>query len=104
MSTIVAVKKSGFIAIAADTQSTMGALKLSANYQLNAGKILLVGESYIGITGFSVHQQVLEHAFRSSGAVPSFASVKEIFSLLLMLHEQLRRDYFLNPRGDQDDP
>ncbi len=104
MSTVVAVKKNGFVAIAADTLSSMGGLKLSAAYQKNAGKILRVGDSYIGLTGYAVHQQVLEHVFRSAGEAPRFSSVAEIFSALLMLHARLRQDYFLNPRGDQQDP
>ena len=28
----------------------------------------------------------------------------EIFDVLLVLHQRLRKDYFLNPRGDEHDP
>ncbi len=104
MSTVVAVRKNGFIAIAADTLSSMGSMKLSAAYQKNAGKILRVGASYVGLTGYAVHQQVLEHVFRSAGESPRFSSVAEIFSALLILHQRLRQEYFLNPRGDEHDP
>ena len=104
MSTVVAVKKNGFIAIAADTLSSMGSLKLSASYQKNAGKILQIGGSFVGLTGYAVHQQVLEHAFRSAGEPPAFSNVPEIFNLLLVLHQRLRQEYFLNPRGDEHDP
>ena len=104
MSTVVAVKKNGFIAIAADTLSSMGRMKLSATYQKNAGKILRLGASYVGLTGYAVHQQVLEHAFGSAAEAPRFSSAAEIFGVLLQLHQKLRQEYFLIPRGDQDDP
>ena len=104
MSTVVAVKKNGFVAIVADTLSSMGGMKLSATYQKNAGKILRLGGSCVGMTGYAVHQQVLEHVLRSAGESPRFSSAAEIFNVLLMLHKRLRQDYFLNPRGDEQDP
>ena len=102
MSTVAIVKKSGSVAIAADTLSSFGARKLSATYATKAGKIIKIGESYLGLTGWAINQQVLEHAFRSATAAPAFASTVEIFEVLLKLHPQLKTEYFLTPRGGEE--
>lgn len=104
MSTVVAVSKNGFVAIAADTLASMGPLKLSARHNKGAGKILRVGDSFVGLTGYSVHQQVLAHAFGSAGPAPALSSVADIFAVLLVLHQRLKQEYFLNPRDEPTDP
>jgi ATP-dependent HslUV protease, peptidase subunit HslV len=102
MSTVVAVKKNGFVAIAADTLSTFGSRKLLAAYSTKPGKIIKVGESYIGLTGWAINQQVLEHAFLREANPPAFSSEVDIFDTFLALHTRLKQDYFLTPRGGEE--
>ena len=101
MSTVTVVKKNGVVAIAADTQTSYGPRKVSAAHNKQAQKILKVGQSYLGLTGWAVNQQVLEHMFRTAGEAPAFASVAEIFDLFLSLHVRLKQDYFMSPRGSE---
>lgn len=103
MSTVTIVKKNGFAAIAADTLASYGSLKLPAEYSTQPGKILRIGHSYLGMTGWAVNQQVLEHAIRSSGESPVLLNSAEIFDVFLKLHPKLKDDYFLVPRGDARD-
>lgn len=103
MSTVVVVKKNGWTAIAADTLSTFGTRKLSATHKRNASKILRAGDSYVGLTGWGVQRQVLEHLFASMCAPPALASVAEIFDLLLKVHQRLKESYYLSPRSTEED-
>ena len=103
MSTITIVRKNGSVAIAADTQASFGSRKLSAHYERHAGKILRIGPSFIGMTGWGVQQLVLEHLFAALGEVPTLESKNEIFAVLLKVHERLRWDYFLTEQAGEDD-
>ena len=101
MSTITIVRKNASVAIAADTQASFGSRKLSARYERHAGKILQVGESFIGMTGWGVQQLV--RLFASAGEPPLLANKKEIFGVLLKLHERLNEEYFLDLLLDECD-
>jgi ATP-dependent HslUV protease, peptidase subunit HslV len=103
VSTVVIVKKNGHTAIAADTLASFGTRKLSAAYQRRASKLLRVGESYIGATGWGVQLLVLEHLFASMSAPPRLAGKAEIFELLLKMHQRLKEAYYLTPRSSEDD-
>ena len=103
MSTITVVKKNGYVAIAAETLASYGPLKMSAVYSKTNGKIAVVGRSYLGMAGWAVSQQVLEHAFRSAGEPPAFANTTEIFGIFQVLHARLKEQYFLVPRSDAED-
>jgi ATP-dependent HslUV protease subunit HslV len=99
VSVITIVKKNGVVAIAADTLSSSGSRKMSAVYNRQASKIVRIGASYVGLTGWSVHQQVLEHLFANVAEPPALASTAEIFDVFLKLHPRLKQEYFLNPHG-----
>jgi ATP-dependent HslUV protease, peptidase subunit HslV len=103
MSTITIVRKNGSVAIAADTQASFGSRKLSANYDRHAGKILRVGSSFIGMTGWGVEQLVLEHLFTSAGEPPLLAGKTEIFGVLLKVHQRLKQEYFLTAQAGEED-
>ena len=81
MSVITVVRKNGLVAIAADTLSSFGTRKMSVTHNTQASKIARIGASYIGLTGWSVHQQVLEHLFGPVSDPPAFASTAEIFDV-----------------------
>lgn len=103
MSVITVVRKNGVAAIAADMLSSFGTRKMSAAHNAQASKIARIGVSYIGLTGWSVHQQVLEHLFGPVSEPPAFSSTAEIFDVFLKLHPRLKQEYFLNPRGGDDE-
>lgn len=104
MSTVTAVKKNGYVAIAADTLVSAGPMKMSAAYTKTHKKILRVGDSFLGMTGWMVNLQVMESLFRAPGPAPAFANTAEIFDAFRMVHARLRDEYFLNPRSDPTDP
>lgn len=103
MSTVTAVKKNGYVAIAADSLVSVGPLKMSAAYNKTSRKIVRVGDSFLGLTGFMVSVQVLESLFRMAGSAPSLSSVTEIFEVFRVVHVRLRDEYFMNPRTDASD-
>jgi ATP-dependent protease HslVU (ClpYQ) peptidase subunit len=103
VSVITVVKKNGLVAIAADTQSSSGSRKMSARHNRQPGKIARIGASYIGSTGWSVHQQVLAHLFAGVTEPPAFSSAAQIFDVFLKLHPRLKQEYYLNPRGGDDE-
>jgi ATP-dependent HslUV protease, peptidase subunit HslV len=59
MTTIVAVKKNGVAAIAADTLTTFGNTRLHATQDASHDKILHIGDSFIGVCGSAAHHLVL---------------------------------------------
>jgi len=103
VSVITVVKKNGVVAIAADTLASSGTRKMSATHNKLASKIARIGGSYIGLTGWSVNQLVLEHLFGPMTDLPKFSSAAEIFDVFLKLHPRLKQEYFLNPRGGDED-
>ena len=103
MSTVTAVKKNGYIAIAADTLVSVGGMKMSATYNKTCHKILRVGDSYLGMTGWMVGVQVLESLFRLAGTPPQLSTPSEIFEVFRLVHVRLRDEYFMNPRTDSSD-
>ena len=59
MTTIVAVRKNGYVAIAADTLTTFGNTRLHASQDASHDKILRIGDSYVGVCGSAAHHLVL---------------------------------------------
>jgi ATP-dependent protease HslVU (ClpYQ) peptidase subunit len=70
VSTVTAVKKNGYIAIAADSLVSVGPMKVSAAYNNTQRKIVRIGDSFLGLTGFMVSVQVLESLCRMAGSAP----------------------------------
>jgi len=103
MSTVVVVKKNGRVCIAADTLVSWGSTKQSAEYLADKSKIILVGDSYIGITGSSTHRHVIESYFSRSESY-SLESVQEIFETWREFHKALKADYFLTQGDDKEAP
>ena len=103
MSTVTVVRKNGFAAIAADTQTTWGWEKETAKYVVNHQKIIQVGESYLAMTGSTTGKLVLRHYFDSLEKIPDFSNVNAIFAIWMKLHEALKETYFLRPNEDEND-
>lgn len=100
MSTIVVAKKNGEAAIAADTLSSMGAMKKSATYKVRSEKILKVEETYLGFVGYAVHQDVFESIVDKNPGDLNFFGRRHIFETFLKLHPILKEKFFLNQSED----
>ena len=103
MTTIAVVKKSGSIAIAADTLTKWGSGKESATYIANSGKILTIDESFLAITGNATFKLIVKEYFQSRSERPDFSSVDAIFKEWSTLHGALKEKYFLMPEEDKED-
>ena len=102
MSTIVVVEKEGFATIAADSLTTWGSAKESAEYILNHQKILRIGESYLAISGPTSAKLAIKDYFANKPDA-DLTSVDTIFRTWLKLHAALKDHYFLNPNEDRND-
>lgn len=104
MTTIVAVKKNGYAAIAADSLTTWGNIKESADHVINHHKILSYEDNYLAITGSSANKLVFEHWLSNKKNKPKFDSVANIFSSWLSLHRTLKDEYFIREYDEDNDP
>ena len=103
MTTIVAVKKNGTVAIAADSLTTFGDTRLGRQYKGEHDKIIEIAGSYIGLCGSSAHHLVL------SAQLPKLEEVRlgsrmEVYETFRRLHPLLKEQGYLNPKEDEDDP
>lgn len=103
MSTIVAVKKPGKIAIGADTMTKFGRSYESAELVANHSKIVRVGESLLAYVGHASFGLVLESYFSTLDEPPTLDSPRAIFEVARAMHPALKEHYFLNAEGDEDD-
>lgn len=103
MTTIVAVKKNGYAAIAADTLTMWGNMKESADYIVNHEKILKFQDNYMAFTGSPAFKLVVGHWLNRIKRKPNFESVENIFDSWLTFHHQLKENYFLRPEDEEDD-
>ena len=74
MSTIVVARKNGQVSIAADTLTTFGSLRESADLICNPTKIMQVGESFLAVAGQASLNLVLQSYFAGLDELPTFES------------------------------
>ena len=103
MTTIVAVKKNGIVAIAADTLTTFGNTRLPSVMDSSHDKILHIGNSHIGVCGSAAHHLVLANLLGKTPDV-QLNSKEAIFETFRKLHPVLKEECFLNPKEDEEDP
>lgn len=102
MSTVVVVKKDGYAAIAADTLTTFGNTKESAEYIVNSEKIFKYRENYLGVTGSASLGIAVEDFLKQTKKKVSFQSATDIFRFGLLLHKELKENYFLRADDEED--
>ena len=103
MTTLVVVRKGDSVAIAADSLTTFGDTRLSAEHDRTYDKIVRHRDTYIGLCGSAAHQLVFESLFKSREDL-DFSGRVEIFETLRKLHPVLKDQHFLNPKEEEDDP
>ncbi len=102
MSTIVVVRKDGKAVIAADTLTTCGNTKESAEYVVNHQKILKYENNYLGISGSASLQIAVQSFLSNTKKDFSFARAEDIYKFGLSLHSELKDKHFLRPDDEED--
>lgn len=102
MTTIAVVKKDGFVSIAADTLTTYGSTKESANYVQNSEKIIKHKDTYLALTGWGATHLAIENFLSKTKKKLSFNSIQEIFQSGLLIHKELKENYFLRFEDDDE--
>ena len=103
MTTLVAVRKNDEIAIAADSLTTFGDTRLSAQYDRSSEKIIHYKGTYIGLCGSAAHQLVFQSLLTKHSDL-DFSDKAAIFETFRKLHPILKEQHFLNPKEEEDDP
>ncbi len=104
MSTVVVVRKNGVACIAADSLTTYGDLKLSADYDSHSEKIQTFDGTHLAIVGSAAHTLVIESLLNDEEFFPDFSERTAIFKTFSEVHKELKESYFLNTKDDEDDP
>lgn len=95
MTTIAVVRKNGFASIAADTLTTFGHTKESAEYIFNSEKIVKFNENFIGFSGSASAQTAVEHYLSKTKRKISLQNIQGIFQFGLDLHKEMKEKYFV---------
>jgi len=103
MTTIAIAKKNGYVAIAADSLTTFGGTRLTANNDASHDKILKCGGTFIGICGSAAHHLVLESVLSKMTDL-KLGSKQEIFETFRKIHPILKEEHFLNSSEGEDEP
>jgi ATP-dependent protease HslVU (ClpYQ) peptidase subunit len=103
MTTLVVVRKNNEIAIAADSLTTFGDTRLSAEFDRIYDKIVRYKDTYVGLCGSAAHQLVFESLLAQHKDL-DFGSKHAIFETFRKLHPILKDQHFLNPKEEEDDP
>jgi ATP-dependent protease HslVU (ClpYQ) peptidase subunit len=89
MTTLVAVRKNDEIAIAADSLTTFGDTRLSAEYDATSEKIVQYKGTFIGLCGSAAHQLVFESLLAAHSEL-DFSNKAAIFETFRKLHPSSR--------------
>jgi len=113
MSTIVAVVKNGVACIAADSLTSFGDTKQSAEFVVNSDKILSLSNTsthddiqsltYMGIVGSAAHHLVLQNLVVDHADKIDLSDRMSIFITLKTIHPILKEEYFLNSKEEDED-
>src|SRR5205809_1430358 len=103
MTTLVVVRKNSAASIAADSLTTFGDTRLSAEFDRAYDKIVHHRGTYIGLCGRAAHQLVLESLLAKHEDL-DFSTKRSIFETFRKLHPILKEQHLLNPKEEEDDP
>ena len=113
MSTIVAAVKNGVDCIAADSLTSFGDTKQSAEFVVNSDKILSLANSsinadskdliYMGIVGSAAHHLVMQNLVLDHADKIDLSDRMSIFITLKTIHPILKEEYFLNSKEEDED-
>ncbi len=102
MSTVVAVIKDGIACIGAESQTTIGNIKVTTGF-VNGHKLMHWGENTFGMVGSASMFAVLDDLISKSDEAPELATPSQIFSFFRKLHPRLKKKYYIRAVYDDDD-
>jgi ATP-dependent protease HslVU (ClpYQ) peptidase subunit len=104
VSIVVAVKKNGQVAVAADTMHSTGSRREHPDNIVQRSKLRRVGRALIGGVGWSVYDNILDHYLASRRRPPVLKDERTIFDFFLKFWKVLGDKYQLvNEQTDRDD-
>ena len=107
MSTIVVVLKNNIACIAADSLTSFGETKQSAEFVSDSDKIIQFAgygsDNYMGIVGSAAHHLVMQNLIINHADKIDFSSRLAIFNTLKNIHPILKDEYFLNSKEEDND-
>ena len=96
MTTIAAVKKGKRLCIASDSLALFGSRKeIDGKHVCGAGKIIQVGQNYIGAAGHPSWNLILKHYFLKQKKTPAWKTADQIFDFFCEMHQVLKDTYYL---------
>lgn len=104
MSIVVAVKKNNKIIIAADSLYTAGSQKVKSKYKVNNQKLLQIGNSWIGLVGWTAIEHALESVIQKHKEIFNFSDRSSIYESSLKLQDILEDEYHLETKENDDQP
>ena len=103
MSTTVAVQKDGRIVIAWDTMSSCGSTRCVN--AIGPSKVLRFGASLIGVAGFMVYRNLLDHYLASKKKSPVLKDERSILDFFVEFWRELHSQYHLvDDQSDSEAP
>jgi ATP-dependent HslUV protease subunit HslV len=107
MSTIVVALKNNIACIAADSLTSFGETKQSAEFVSDSDKIIQFAgygsDNYMGIVGSAAHHLVMQNLIINHADKIDFSSRLAIFNTLKNIHPILKDEYFLNSKEEDND-
>jgi ATP-dependent HslUV protease subunit HslV len=107
VSTIVIVLKNNIACIAADSLTTFGETRQSAEFVSDWDKIIQFAgyssDNYMGIVGSAAHHLVMQNLIINHADKLDFSSRLAIFNTLKTIHPILKDEYFLNSKEEDTD-
>lgn len=103
MTTIVAVRKNGVAAIAADTMSSQGSTSVPGRFRSRPTKIVPFGDSFLGVAGSTATIRVMESLARRHAESIRLHSIDAIFESFREMQATLIREYHLMTGEDDDE-
>lgn len=97
MTTLVVVKKAGYVVIAGDSLTTFGGVKLLPDYDKSHDKILHAHGTYFGIAGSAAHHLVMESILTKNTEM-KLGSKMEIFETFRTLPSCIKRRTLSQPK------
>jgi ATP-dependent HslUV protease subunit HslV len=104
MSIIVAVRKGREIALAADSQTNFGSVRVRSDNH-RAVKFRSVGPALLATTGWGLYENILEDFLKRQRRTPSLSNKLNIFAFFMKLWDEMHDRYTLvNDQCNKDDP
>jgi ATP-dependent HslUV protease, peptidase subunit HslV len=96
MTTICAVKKGKRLCIASDSLALFGSRKEIDGKHVYDGKIIQIGQNFVGASGHPSWGLILKHYFSQKANKFELKSADQIFDIINDFHQQLKTTYFLH--------